>query len=72
MVKKITVFILLLISAFVNAQAVSEPAMADALREDGKIYVVISVIGIIFIAIVVFLIVLERKIKGLEEKFNKK
>ena len=55
-------------SSFAGAQTPSEPQMADALRENGKIYVVITVIGIIFVCIVAFLIILERKIKKLEEK----
>jgi len=72
MIKKIIAFVFLLIAFSGNAQSVSQPAMADALREDGKIYVVISVIAIIFLAIIVFLILLERKIRSLENKINKK
>jgi hypothetical protein len=40
--------------------------MADTFRQDGKIYVVIAVAGVILIGIVIFLIMLERKIKRLE------
>jgi hypothetical protein len=48
------------------------PAMADAFRENGKIYVVITVIGIIFAALLVFLVYLERKLKKLEDQVNKR
>lgn len=68
MIKKIICLLFLL--AGLNANAQTEPAMGDALRENGKIYVVISVIGIIFIALVIFLFMLERKLKRLEEKQN--
>ncbi len=53
-------------------KAQEAPQMADALRENGKIYVVIAVIGIVFLCLVVFLVYLERKLKKLEEKINSK
>lgn len=49
----------------------SSPQMADTFRSEGKIYVVISVISIIFAAIVIFLVYLERKIKRLENQIKK-
>jgi uncharacterized membrane protein YqgA involved in biofilm formation len=54
------------------AQTASEPQMADAMRENGKIYVVIAVLAIIFVSIIGFLIYLERKIKNLNDKIDKK
>ena len=48
----------------------SGPQMADSLRENGKIYVVISVIGIIFLSLVIFLVYIERKLKKIEDKVN--
>jgi hypothetical protein len=70
MIKKIVVFLFLFITLCSSAQVMEGPEMADTLRENGKIYVVISVIGIIFICIVVFLIMLERKLKKLEDKLK--
>lgn len=43
-------------------------AMADKLREDGKIWVVIGVILILFIGIILYLISLDRKISKLEKE----
>ena len=40
--------------------------MADIFRADGKIYVVIAVIGIVFLGIVAYLMYLDRKISTLE------
>ena len=48
--------------------AVSQPDMADALYANGKIYVVVVVLAIIFAAIILFLVVLERKISKLEKE----
>ncbi len=69
MIKKLSFLLFLFTALFTRAQP-AEPQMADAFRENGKIYVVITVIGIIFLALVVFMIILERKIKKLEDKAN--
>lgn len=41
--------------------------MADQMREDGKIYVLVGIIGIIFIGITGYLIYTERKISKIEK-----
>jgi uncharacterized membrane protein len=46
----------------------AEPAMADTFRSNGKIYVVISVLSIIFICIISYLVYLDIKLKKLEKK----
>lgn len=46
----------------------SQPEMADALFANGKIYVVVVVLAIIFAGIIGFLIYLERKISRLEKE----
>lgn len=71
-------FISLLLSCFVllaGAQDVTSgtsPQMADLFRQEGKIYVVIAVIAMVFVFIVAMLVYLERKLKHLEKKFNDK
>ncbi len=45
--------------------------MADALYQSGKIYVVITVIAVIFIGIVVYLALLDKKIGKLENELKK-
>ncbi len=42
--------------------------MAGVMRSNGKIYVVVAVLVIIFIGIVLFLISLDRKIRKLEKE----
>ena len=63
----ITVFCLL--AALANAQH-SGPQMADAMRQDGKIYVVVAVIAAIFISLVIFLIYLERRLRRVERRMQ--
>ena len=74
MIKKNILSLLLILSTIVlKAQDAAEgPQMADAFRESGKIYVVISVIALIFIAIVCFLVYLERRLKKLEQQVKDK
>jgi hypothetical protein len=63
---------LILCLLLTGARAQNAPAMADAFRADGKIYVVITVIVMIFVSIAVFLYVLERKVTRLERKLKEK
>lgn len=56
---------LFLLPHFVYAQ--DRPEMADALRSNGKIYVVVLVICTIFAGIILFLTYLERRIKKMEQ-----
>jgi CcmD family protein len=44
--------------------------MADLMRRDGKIYVVVAVILIIFIGIILYLVRLDRKISKLEKTID--
>lgn len=72
MIKRILSLVFLLSALFTSAQeSATEPQMADTFRSEGKIYVVITVIGMIFTALVIFLILLERKVNKLEKQINK-
>lgn len=63
---------LVLLFSFIPLGAMAQPAaMADKLRADGKIYVVILVMLTIFIGIVVYLFSLDKKISKIEKE-NKK
>ena len=42
--------------------------MADTFRADGKIYVVIAVLGILFVGLITYLIYLDKKISRLEKR----
>jgi hypothetical protein len=46
----------------------SNPQMADTFRSEGKIYVVITVMAMVFLACVAYLIIIERRLKKLEDK----
>ena len=64
MKRLISIFALLLYTIFASAQDVT---MADTMKENGKIYVVIAVILTILAGLVLYLIRLDRKISKLEK-----
>jgi len=73
--KKLLAFIafcsLLMSSLLSFGQDASEKVdMAEAMRSNGKIYVVVAVIAIIFIGLVIFLITIDRKVKKLEKQME--
>jgi len=57
-------FYYLLFALLINAQNVN---MADAMKENGKIYVVIAVMLTILAGLVLYLVRLDRKISRLEK-----
>ena len=69
-VKKLLLGVILFITAqFAYAQEKVE--MADGLRSNGKIYVVVAVLAIIFIGLFLFLINIDRKVSKLEKESQK-
>jgi CcmD family protein len=64
MIKKIFFTLLLLI----GHSALFAQSMADEMRSNGKIYVVVTVLTVIFIGIIFYLIRLDRKISKLEKE----
>lgn len=63
--------ILFLVSSFVFAQNGSQPVdMADTMRSNGKIYVVIAVILTILAGIIIYLIRLDKKMSKLEKELS--
>jgi K+-transporting ATPase A subunit len=67
-----TVFFLLALLGVAPAfaQAPENIEMADKLRSDGKIYVVVAVLTVILLGVLVFLIMLDRKLGRLEKQFK--
>jgi len=62
-------FAILFLSVIGKAQAITgEPKMADTFRSEGKIYVVIAVLSIIFVCLIAYLIYLDIKLRRLEKK----
>lgn len=69
MKKLLYLFLLMTMSMIANAQ---DAEMADAMRSNGKIYVVVGIILIVLIGLIAYLFLLDRKITKLENKLSDK
>ena len=65
MKKLITVFFLGLMPMLGLAQEID---MAHTMRSNGKIYVVVGVIAIIFVGLLVYMVMLDRRLTKLEKE----
>jgi len=65
-----SLFILFSFSSVLAQQA--EPEMADLMRSEGKIYVVVAIVLIILVGLLAYLFTLDRKISRLEKESEKK
>ena len=54
------------------AQAQSDVQMADGMRAEGKIYVVVAIILIVLAGLIAYLVMLDRKVNKLEKLEKKK
>jgi len=66
--KKLISLILLLLSVTNAFSQTDAPQMADTFRSEGKIYVVVLVLSIVFVCLATYLIIIDRKLKKLEDK----
>jgi len=59
-----TILLILITTTLANSQT----EMADTMRSNGKIYVVVTVLATIFAGIFAYLVILDRKISKLEKE----
>jgi len=64
----ITIYLLMISVSFASAQT----EMADTMRSNGKIYVVVTVLATIFAGIILYLVRLDRKMSKMENTINNK
>ena len=72
--KKIKTSILILFSLLFSVACIAQDTsveMADVMRSNGKIYVVIGVISIILSGILIYLISIDRKLRSIEKSLPK-
>lgn len=65
--KRILALLTLTLLFTTNLFAQQEVEMADKMREDGKIWVVVAVIAVVFAGIIGYLVLLDRKISKIEK-----
>ena len=62
---------MLLLLSF-TAMAQPEVEMADTMRAEGKIYVVVGIILIVLVGLILYLLLMDRKVKKLENLLHEK
>lgn len=65
---RISGLVLLLVTNFGFSQ--TEVEMADTMRSEGKIYVIVAIVLIVLAGLVVYLFMLDRKVKNLENRLK--
>jgi Tfp pilus assembly protein PilO len=66
---KRTISLSLLLLSAVSGFA-QEVEMADTMRSEGKIYVVVAILTVILVGLIGYLIILDRKVSRLEKKLD--
>jgi len=69
--KKLFALVAVLLGLKGLAQNQSNQNMGDMMRSDGKIYVVVAVLVVIFCGIIIYLINIDRKVSKLEKETKK-
>ena len=64
------IFLFSATTALAQAPGTDAPEMADALRQNGKIYVVVAAVVIIVAGLLAYLISLDRKVSKLEKEIK--
>lgn len=67
-----SILCLLAITSFLTANAQAEAEMADGMRSEGKIYVVVAIILIVLSGLIFYLFMLDRKVTKLEDLVKNK
>jgi len=73
LLRHLALVLLVAINSIATAWAQTEtdaPEMADALRQNGKIYVVVAAVTIIVAGMLLYLISLDRKVSRLEKEIK--
>lgn len=70
MKKLVSLLFILLVNVSAFAQG-TEVEMADTMRANGKIYVVVGIIMMVLVGFITYLILVDRKISKLEKEIKK-
>ena len=69
MKRMLSIFLVLMNTVLAHAQP-QEIEMADGMRAEGKIYVVVAILVVILLGLIGYLVILDRKTSRLEEKYK--
>ncbi|HCM77052.1 MAG TPA: CcmD family protein [Cytophagales bacterium] len=64
--------LLLFLALSTVAASAQEVEMADGMRAEGKIYVVVAILLLILIGLIAYLVMLDRKVSKLEKRISER
>lgn len=64
--------LLIILSLFSQVLLAQEVEMADTMRSEGKIYVVVAILVLILAGLIGYLITIDKKVSNLEKRIPKK
>lgn len=62
--------LLIVLSFIMSFTSFAEVEMADTMRSEGKIYVVVGVIMLLFVGILIYLFSIDKKLRKLEDQLQ--
>ena len=65
---RLVMYTLMLFTVTVNAQ--QEVEMADTMRSEGKIYVIVAIVLIVLTGLIIYLFLMDRKLKKIEDRLK--
>lgn len=68
--KRIGNFIAAILVLTSNVQAQQQVEMADTMRSEGKIYVVVAIVLIVLTGLVAYLFMLDKRVKKIEDRLK--
>jgi hypothetical protein len=72
MFKKLILVLFVFLNSIFSAAAQDQVDMADVMRENGKIYVVVAVAAVVMLGLIIYLISIDRKVSKLENNSKNK
>ena len=72
MIKHLNKILAVLAMLFAQLAWAQEVEMADTMRSNGLIYVVVAVLAIIFVGLVVYLVSIDKKVSRLERELEER
>jgi len=72
-IRKLTCTLVLSFVSLLTLISQEDPSveMADTMRSEGKIYVVVALLAAVYIGIAIYMLILERRVKKIEREFFK-
>ena len=67
---KLTVLLFVMLLSVLNGSAQDRVEMADVMRSNGKIYVVVAVVGVVLVGLLLYLVTIDRKLTAIEKKMK--